>query len=363
MNITLPSPQTMGSMRGSSNFMAVYLRVKGCSTEHKLSNITLDPTPLSVVNQRASGCDQVNLELYPWSDYDGTICYPYEWRVVKTGDNSVVIDWQGPVSNRTSQYAYNVPTGLLTIEFKDAEGYVWSSNINVTTPPKPYLTTSTSVTYSYLEPDGIYRSRVYPYFYPNTFPVGTTFKFLSGPTIPTHQTGTLTTASSYIYPYSSSFTSSSYVRMEPGTYEFEVTRPGCVSDTISVTHSVYKLVTKPIYTLKEECDGMLVTFTGGGQIQTIPSTGPPSDYGTPYVRIGSTIPSSIAYDNTKVVTHGGSLKLPVAGTYILYLGTNNSSTNSVVYHDTIVYSPTPFTLDNAVTSAYLCQGESPVLSG
>ena len=359
MNITLPSPHTMGSMRGSSNYMAVYLRVKGCTMEHQLPNITLDPDPLSVVNQRASGCDQIDLELYPWSDYDGTICFPYEWRIIKTSDNSVFLDWQGPVANRNSQYAYNVPTGSLRVEFKDAEGYTWSSNISVTTPPKPYLNSSTSISYSNLEPDGVYRSRIYPYFYPNLFPVGTTFKFISGPTIPTHQTGTLSTSSSYIYPYTvANFTNSSYVRLEPGTYQFEVTRPGCVSDTITTSHTVYSLASKPTYTLTEECDGLSVTFTGGGQLQYTSSNGVVSNTGTPYIRIGATIPSSIVYDNTKVVTHGGSLKLPVAGKYVIYLGTSNSSTNTAIYRDTIVYTPTPFTLDNAVTSAYLCQGES-----
>lgn len=354
INMTLPSPYSYKKMREENAYYAVYLRVKGCTTEHRIQDLKLTPTPAVSLTTTAV-CDVLNISFYTYSDYDGTFCYPYEWRIVRS-DNSVFLDWQGPVSNTTPQTASNVPTGT-TIQFRDSEGYTWS-RYTTGSVPKPSLSSSRSEHYTYLEPDGLYRSLVRPYFYPSTFPAGTTFKYLSGPTVPVHQTGTLSTASSYIYPYSSNFTTSDYARMDPGSYKFTVTRPGCSPDTIVANHSVYKLASKPIYTLKEECDGLLVTFAGGGQMQLHDYSGAISNSGTPYIRVSNSIPSGLPYNDQNIVTHGGSLKLPQAGSYVISLSTYNSASATVIYRDTIVYSPTPFTLDHSVTSAYLCQGEA-----
>ncbi|HCC52671.1 MAG TPA: hypothetical protein DEQ30_11980 [Porphyromonadaceae bacterium] len=357
--LTLPSPYTMKSMRDTDSYFAVYLRVKGCTTEHKIRNISLKKIVAPYVTTSTSGCDQANLSFYIYSDYDGTICFPYEWRILNS-DSSVFMDWQGPFFNRPTHTAANVPTGSpITIEFRDSEGYIWTRSITPSVP-KPSLQRSASTSYSYKEPDGVYRSNVYLYLPTYSyFPVGTTFKYLSGPTPPINLTGTVNSStSSSIYPYSPSITSGSYQRLDPGVYAFEVTRPGCTPDTLTGNHSVYKLESPPVYTLTEECDGLSVTFTGGGRMQMLNYNGTVSNSGTPYIRIGSAIPSSTPFDNTKVVTHGGSLKLPMAGTYIIYLGTSNNLTFTAVHRDTIVYSPTPFTLDHTVTSHYLCQGES-----
>ncbi len=352
INLALPSPYTRKSMREANAYYTVYLRVKGCTTEYKLRKLSLYEKIDAGLIQTTSGCNQLNISFYLTTDFYGTFCLPYQWRIVKS-DNTIFKDWQGPINSRSTQSITNVPLGS-KLEFKDSEGSLWSKSL-LTSLPKPGLMSSASLTYSDLEPDGLYKSIIYLYF-ESSFPVNTTFKFLSGPTTPTHTSGTLTTSSQYIYPYSSSLTSSNYQRLAAGTYKFTVTRPGCTSDTISINHTAYRLAARPTYTLTEECDGMSVRFTGGGQMQTQSYSGTISNYGTPYIRIISSSPSSLPYNNKAVVTHGGSLKLPQAGTYYIGLTYYNSST-TYLYRDTIVYSPTPFTLDNTATSSYLCQGE------
>jgi uncharacterized repeat protein (TIGR02543 family)/uncharacterized repeat protein (TIGR01451 family) len=354
INLTLPSPYTMKMMRDSSAYYAVYMRVKGCTTEHKLSNITLRANIISYVYQTVTGCDTVNLNFQPYSDYNSTFCYPYQWRLLQydegTGDYSTIIyDWDEMLYNRSTKTLKDVPVGRLKLEFRDSEGYAWSYT-TTTSIPKPYLTSSSPMSYAYKEPDGLYRSIIYPYFSNSNFPVGTTFKFLGGPTPPPNLTGTVTSATNSIYPYPTNYTT----RVEPGTYEFEVTKPGCTPDTLSRQHYVYRLESPPVYTLTEECDGLLLTFTGGGQLQQETYNGTKYNYGTPHVRIAS---GSSGGDLSKTVTHGGSLKLPLAGRYIINL-LQSASSSTVVHRDTIDYSPTPFTLDHVVTSAYLCQGEA-----
>ena len=363
MNLTIPSPYTMKSMRASGAYFMAYIRVKGCTAEHKIKLSLSNPT--SYLAQSVSGCDTISLNFYSYSNYNTAICYPYEWRVVNASTGTPIpgFDWQGSVTSAQSvQVAYNVPISQLKMEYRDAEGTTWERAIT-TSLPKPSMSTASSYSYTQKEPDGVYRTYVYANFYPSVFPVGTTFKYLSGPTPLVNPTGTMTVASSYIYLYSappySTVYSTDYARLDPGLYRFEITKPGCAPDTIQGNPTIYKLQSPPVYEIVEECDGLLVTFKSGGQMEYSywnAGTNSVVTYttGTPHIRIGSG-PSG---DLTKVVPHGGSLKLPLAGRYYIHLLTSSSSSSTVVNRDTIDYNPTPFTLDDAVTSAYLCQGEA-----
>jgi hypothetical protein len=285
-------------------------------------------------------------------------CFPYQWRIVNGGN--VIQNWSAPISDRSSQSATNVPLSS-TVEFIDNEGYTWSDGLS-STLPVPYSTYGSNYSYSTPITNGYYHGYIYLYFN-SGFPIGTRFEYVSGPaaSIPIHQDVTLTQQITQFFPFSQNYTqlyTSDYAYIEPGIYTFNIYRPGCAVQTMNVSYYAYKLISPFTYTVTEVCDGLEVRPTGG-QVDQISYTGAVyTSYTNMYYRINSSIPSGLPYNSSAYVQQGGVLKLPQGGKYVVGMSLSSGANSTLSYVDTITYTPTPFTLDNTVTSSYLCQGSS-----
>jgi len=358
----LPDGYTLRSFRENNCYITPWIRVKGTTCEFKLDSVRFrSPSARSPVWTTCSV-----LSHYPWTDYDGLFCYPYQYRIIQVSgtDTTVIQPWKGPVNNSVTQYD-TIPqsTGLM-IQYQDNEGVKWITTV----PNKIYVSitsTGSSACMSDLHGDTlgtsiqIYRSSA-------TFPAGTRFRFLSGPLAPTDLDVTITSLQSDFYPYSTSNAnhsnqSSPYPYIPLGQYQFEVTMPGCTPDTVSITPNLYYIKNHFAYTVENDtCNGLWVTPTAGQLAYKYLSSGNVIDNNTSTYFSIETAPSGVTYDKT-AVTLGGRLFLPASGRYVLKM-TSSMSTNSNSYcakeRDTIDYVKQPLQLDNAYTIAYVCQGAS-----
>ena len=352
--ITLPSPYTVATMRDNNYTITPYIRVKGggAGCEFKLPNIT-QRTISSSITQTPVGCEALNVSGF--NPELRVICYPYRWRILRS-NGTVFLDWQGPFLNNvaSNNAADNVPFGS-RIEIMDNEGFVQTQHL-LTAPPVPSVMGAPSSRYEDLNADGFYSSYMVVGYQGNT-PIGTRIQFLSGPTVPVHTDYTTTTSQQFHYPFSSNVESQQHVSMKPGVYKFGLSLPGnCVMVEREYDHMVYKLATPMSYTTNETCNELEITPTAG-KLEMHNSGGVISTSDNLYYRIFSAIPSSLPY-STSYIQKGGVIKLTQPGTYVIGMYEySGGGTPSQI--DTIVYAgPTPLTLDDVVTSAYVCQGES-----
>ena len=360
MNYTLPT--TMKLFRQGNQFVAPYLRVIGGvgQCEYQLNNVSIYPSMSHSVETFAVGCSNtINVNHIYYEAYYQLICYPFKWKIVDSSNNDV-IGWQGPVNAyNITQSATNIPLGS-KILYEDAEGYAWTYPLP-STLPYPTISTSNQYSFTYPRTDGYYPGYFSLYFN-SKFPPGTTFQYVpaAGNSTPVHTNFSVLDSVIQVYPFSSNFLNYEYVHILPGSYTFTVTMPGCAPRNVVANYSCYRLIDEFTYTTEEVCDGLNV-MPSGGRMDYVYYNGTASQYSdnnnNMYYRIYSSIPSNLPYDRNNVVLNGGTLKLPVQGKYVIAMCNNNSSSATPHYTDTIEYIPTPFTLDNTVTSSYLCQGD------
>lgn len=71
---------------GSPNKMSVYFRVKNCPSVQKKYDLYIRK-PYYFTSGYRYNCDSVKAMIRPWTDYDGVLCYPITFKVVKgTGE-------------------------------------------------------------------------------------------------------------------------------------------------------------------------------------------------------------------------------------------------------------------------------------
>ena len=352
MAYILPTSVTL--FRQNGDFITPYLRVKGTNCEFQLNNVSIRDDIRSNISSYTTGCSNYIIH-YPDAGGRGLICFPYQWRIVDS-ENNTFLDWQGPVENYNEVRVSDVPSGLF-LECIDNDGYQWRRSIPVTVS-NPYLSVTTGS--YYLGADGYYSGNI-SFYLDGFFPSGTRFQFVSGPTTPIHTDLTITNSLRRIYPFLSNHdystvggSSNDFTYILPGIYTFTVSMPGCPIHTLTANYSADRLIEPFTYTTYETCDGLYVKPTGG-RIDRISHDGSVTANDI-YYSIHSSQPSNLSYD-TRVIQSGDSLKLPQAGTYHIAMNTRNSRSYWGCYLDTITYIPSVFTLDDAVTSAYVCQDE------
>jgi len=347
----LLAPHTIKTLRESSSTVTPYLRVKGTSCEFKLNNLSI--LPFSFHHATTSiGCDILNLTFQPHIQTNGVLCYPYKWRILNS-DNTLFHDWQ-LVFDDSPQHVPNIPLGS-KLEIADNEDV-----IHVIYLPNafPSAKGSNDINNFYIDAgitDGFVHSRPFINILSNKLPSGTRIRFISGPMTPVHTDITLTDSINSAYIFAPDYSVSTFAYVKPGIYYFEVTRPGgCPVETVQLNMDVYKVAIPASYTLTEVCDGLEVVPTAG-KLELHHYDGAITHYNDLYYRINSSIPSNLI-DNSHYIQKGGTFKLTQPGQYMIGIHYQGGRLTPP-YIDTITYAPVPFSLDEDITSAYLCQGE------
>ena len=353
INFTLPAPYTIKMLRDGNHTITPYLRVKGTNCEFKLNSFRVyDYIFFNTISQ-AIGCSAINFSFEPYPDYRSVFCYPYRWRVVNS-DNSVFLGWQN-VFDATRQTVPNAPPGS-TVEFIDNSGDTWYAY--VPTQTAIYGTHQNTPDYYAGLTDGFFHSYMAFYIYNDKIPAGTHIKFVSGPSTPIHTNVTLTDSINLFFPFALDYTnqlSDQYTYIKPGLYYFEVTRPGCTTENVTVYASVYRLITPPSYNITEVCDGLEIVPTAG-KLELHDYNGNITPYNDLYYRIINSNPH-VSYD-LNIYQKGEMFKITQPSKYVVGMQYLNQNYVTASCLDTITYAPVPFGLNEATRSAYLCQGES-----
>ena len=349
----MPSPYTLKMLRDSSFIIFPYLKVKGTSCTIKLDSVVIYNISTDISYGDAN-CDSISV-FHHHRNSNGPLCYPYQWRVIKInspGDTTFIVPWTGWIDNNSTQNTGRIPYGS-RIEYIDYAGTTWHRDIQ-NSPPTPYLSFPTVPYILWGMTDSIYHSRVFVYFSPQSyFPVGTTVRFISGPTT---LRDTIVSQSNLTNLYLNG-TNLSYQYLRPGKYKVEITIPGCLPQILTYDHfQPYKLKAPITYTnIVEDCGGLSVYPRG--QIVQVDSLGVETLYSPDYTyfRIYSSTPSNIPYNPASVsLTSGTPLRLPTTGEYHIAMCYSNGA--SPACYDTIRYTKTPFSLNTDSTSAYVCAG-------
>jgi hypothetical protein len=366
MDYTLPVDRDV--FRANNQYVAVWVKIKGTNCAYKVRDVIAYSTTYIPLSYTSVNCDtvQVNHYLYGASIYNH-FCYPYRWCVVKpAAPYDTIIPWSAPVTH-TGSITTRMPYGS-QIVYRDAKGNEFKTTIQTATINNISGTYSNFFSYPYVNAStGYYPS--FPVLYVNDgFPIGTRVQYLSGPSgtpAPKFADITTTVNTNYIYPYSSSTSTTGYTSMPmtapyiyltPGEYKFRVTLPNnCGTKDITCSPYFYQLTTPlSLSNTQETCDGLQIYPTGGPIRYTYNGT-TWNTYATTWYSI-ETAPSGVTVDRTGVQA-GGFLLLPASGTYVIKL-TTSQSTNTTNYtgYDTIriAYEKKALALDVGVTSAYVC---------
>jgi hypothetical protein len=362
LEYTLPVDRDVFKKNGY--YIAVWLRLKGTNCIFKARDVKAHSGSSVVRSYTPVDCDTVEVRHY----IEGTsiynfFCWPSRWCVVNPATTDTIIPWSAPVTT-TEAITTRMPYGSQLV-YRDAKGNVYRSPIQEPLIENIRMYGSYNISYGTLNADGYYLSSIY-LAVGGGFPVGTRIQYLSGPPgvpAPNFPDITTTTATSYIYPYSSTdytYISTPYTYLTvPGEYKFRVTLPnGCGTKDLTVTPYIYRL-TSPLSVAgtQETCDGLRV-YPQGGMIQYTTDGTTWYDYSSTWWYSIESAPLGVTVDKTGVQA-GGYLLLPASGTYTLKL-TDGKSTNESSYaaRDTIciAYEKKPLSLDAGVTSAYVCAG-------
>jgi len=363
INYTLPPPMQLKDFirtpNSGYNYFTNWVRIKGTTCEFPLNRTNmLEPFSTSTFFRYTNiSCTGSSVAFGASNDYYGVLCYPYTWEIKHGG--VTIASSTSPLAMNVRDTIHNVPYGSI-IEFVDAQGYTWQRPL-MTYPSVLGTYLSRPCTNQGMSADSIFYTYQYLYFNSiDSFPAGTRIRYLSGPsqTPPPIQNQDVilsTNTRAYFYPFSpTNTTTATYAYIYPGLYEYEFTLPGpsgCSPQLVNVYQLAYNLITPMTYTMNENCGGLVVKFTAG-QLGMINYNNTVTNQ-TTYFHIYQVSPS-IPYD-TRRVQVGDSLVFSSSGTYVIAMSYDNVS-NCPLIRDTIVYVKTPFTLNNAVTSAYFCEG-------
>jgi hypothetical protein len=361
-NYSIPGNISLNDFRKNNYFFKTYVRVKGGSLPECLfpTNDVSIRTPKPDVSFRDITCSDVTV-IHSIADHlYGVICYPYQWRIISVNGSDTTFHtiWSA-VSDTAKQTTPHVPYGSM-IQYEDNQGYRFVSE-RIAYPEAGYGSSG-----SPCSNQGMFNN-----YFPSSFylsfngidsvPAGTTIHFNSGPSTPIHQDTVLAANSTPIFfPFSPNLKTSSYAAILPGIYQFEITFPGvgCTSQIVNVQHVVFKQIAPMTYTKREDCGGLTVKFTGGQLgVRNSDNT---DTYLNTYFYIHSVEPN-IPVDTRRVML-GDSLVLPTSGKYVVAM-TYNAAVSCPTITDTIDYVKTPFTLNPLITTAYLCEGTTGVITG
>jgi hypothetical protein len=363
MNYTLQHDRDV--FKANNYYVAVWMRIKGTNCVSKIIDVKAYQSTYFSLSYTPVNCDTVQVSHYLY----GTLlynffCYPYQFCVVRpTSPYDTIIPWSAPIEH-TGNVSTKMPYGS-KIVYRDSKGNTYSTTIATS------LINNITYSYSYTTsasyppgPQGYFQTYMYIYASSTTMPAGTRIQYISGPVgapTPNFSDFTLTANASTVYPYSTTtYTSTGYAQLIPGTYVFRVTLPnGCGTKDISITPTFYRVVTPlSISSLQETCDGGRIY--PAGQLGSASGSTQNNNYSTWYSI--DVAPSGVTVDKTGVQA-GGYLTLPASGTYTIKM-TSSQSTNSSNYSafQTIqyTYEKRPLSLNTNVTSAYVCNGEGTV---
>jgi len=79
----------LSNFYGSPNKMSIYFRVKNCPSVQSKYDLYIRKPYYFTTGYRYN-CDSVKAMIRPWTDYDGVLCYPITFKVVKTDTNEVI---------------------------------------------------------------------------------------------------------------------------------------------------------------------------------------------------------------------------------------------------------------------------------
>ena len=352
------SPHTYKTAKETSLYVTPYMRVKGSTCERRLSNITFNSGYNQIsISAAASLCAFSEISFIVSHNY--MLCYPYRWRLLV--NDSVYEDWSEPQNEPDKRFTItNPPTGAVTLEVIDSDGYVFTTQRTLS-PQRASISASTQTTNNSVPHpvSGYYPARVYLTF--SSFPVGTIIEYISGPTVPSQTTLITDRVSAQIYPYNSNrWWQEGYTYLHPGTYRFRVSIPGCDPYEVQTNLYQYKYNSSPSHTLEYDNCGNGLLYPSGGSYESHSPNGAITQYNDDNNNIFYGIISApySPFDNRKV-KKGEALILEQSGRYIIGISQSTSGIPSNMLTDTIIYTAPPgLALDNTVTSAYLCRGES-----
>jgi hypothetical protein len=355
---SMPAGNTYKSMRDADNFLIPYIRVKnpkpgaGSCQVALATQLKLKTPPFQFITKYEDmTCDHFTIRFQPEVTQEGVWCYPYKWHI-KNQSGTQVFPSSGTVSssNRSEQTATQIPYGS-TIYFEDNEGFTWFWNIPARQPDKNGIRMAYNS--SFCMPN-TGKNYIYIGMKDYTLKAGTRIKYISGPTQPYHlEFVTAADIQNFVYPYSyrdGVHTPQQYEDILPGTYEFEVEDCGAV---MRVTAEVrqYTVSGFSVANQQHTCEGLKVTPVGD-----ILDNGSPWET---YYSVQSG-PPGVNFDSTGVA-RGGSLILPVTGTYTIKITHDRATSQTGACPAavlTVAYSRNTLRIDPNITAAYKCSSES-----
>ncbi|MDR2057995.1 MAG: hypothetical protein LBP83_06905 [Dysgonamonadaceae bacterium] len=133
----------------TSNSLKAHLRVKGCSTYQTFTTNLKKPTYHTGTGYTDyTGCNAYSYRFIPWTDYDGMWCYPIDYEVKKSSDNSTV--WSSMDRAYGQVTVPNLEYGVAyTLTTTDNQGTTLSTAISSRNLPSPHAYVDACNTYNY----------------------------------------------------------------------------------------------------------------------------------------------------------------------------------------------------------------------
>lgn len=277
-----------------------------------------------------------------------TLCPPYGWELIDKLANTVIdsrtnmqtVDTTYCVANLTYEKEYE-----LKVYYK-AQDKDETKTFRIHEIREKFYNYTLGNVHSYCLPDTakgsifVERSATMP-----AFEKGTVIAFVSGPSLPVHDTITIdTTNITRVYPFSTDSLTLAHVDLLPGTYSFKLT------DTCGFVHSLSinyeKLSLKDFgYVRDTICSGMRVLPHGTLYLGNTPLP--------TYFRIAEA-PQDIAVDPTSV-TSSGYLFIAESGHYVIQVSSENSPTSCPYDTLSVDFIKQSVALDAEATQAYVCK--------
>lgn len=141
------SPNTIANFY-TSNSLAIYIRLKGCDDVYR-SFTTNIKTP-SITGSYTYNCDNFTRTIYPWTDYDGLVCYPLTFTVKKTSTGETVYsdpNWLYSV-NYAKGWTFEYGVSYVAT-FVDQNGTQMTTNIQANSSRTFYLNSNVLACDSY----------------------------------------------------------------------------------------------------------------------------------------------------------------------------------------------------------------------
>jgi gliding motility-associated-like protein len=329
-------PRTIKEIRENGYVVKAKLRLKDCPDQVQEVDIIDIPEPS--VSSSLAGID---CDAFKYSFLINNVCLPYNWEIHE--DVSGISAGSGTVSEADTYADIILDLNKdYTLTVTDNDGYQLVRHI--LRSQKDLYTVYYSRQFCLPDTFSVY---YYLAMYGNTIPAGTRIEQTSGPTM-INPDVTLDEDTPRYYMFSSDYENMEHVRIEDGTYSFEITTVCGEIFTKTFTHRGYGIRDFG-YVAEEACDGLRVFPTGEFYQDNIPQgayykmTTAPSgvDIGSYQFHSSETDPAGKT---------GKYFLLPKTGQYVfqISLSTDYCPSNTIA----IEYEQKNFALDNR--SVYTC---------